>query len=145
MSPEDVYDDRERMSYMSTSQLAHNRQYQHDFNSSMQHSNSVPSLAMSRQTSNSSSNLTTGTTATGSENWETFSDASELEPERYEHYKGLHAANGMRVVGAHSYGHMAPPPKRRMYERIDEGDENSKTNTMEDREPSWSTEAEETY
>lgn len=146
MSPEDVYDDRERMSYMSTSQLNHDRQYQHDFHSSMQHSNSVPSLAnTSRQTSNTSSNLTTGTTATGSENWETFSDASELEPERYDHYGKLHTANGMRVVGTHNYGHMAPPPKRRMHERIDEGDENSKTIVMADREPSWSTEAEEAY
>jgi protein regulator of cytokinesis 1 len=146
MSPEDVYDDRERMSYMSTSQLNHNRQYHHDFHSSMQHSGSVPSLAnTSRQTSNTSSNLTTGTTATGSENWETFSDASELEPERYDHYGKPHAANGMRVIGTHNYGHMAPPPKRRMHERIDEGDENSKTIVMADREPSWSTETEETY
>jgi hypothetical protein len=133
MSPEDVYDDRERMSYMSTSQLNHNRHYQHDF----PHTSSVPSLGMSRQTSNTSSNLTTGTTATGSENWETFSDASELEPERrYEqHYKGL------------SYGHMAPPPakRHRFHERIEEGNENSKTIVMADREPSWSTETEETY
>lgn len=149
MSPEDVYDDRERMSYMSTSQLHHNRQYQHDLHSSMQHSTSVPSLAnTSRQTSNTSSNLTTGTTAMGgSENWETFSDASELEPERYDHYKGVHAANGMRVIGTHVYGHghMAPPPKKRMHERIEEGDENSTAIVMADREPSWTTETEETY
>ena len=143
MSPEDVYDDRERMSYLSTSQLNHNRQYQHDFHSSMQHSSSVPSLGMSRQTSNTSSNLTTATTATGSENWETFSDSSELEPQRHENYKGLHAANGMRVIGAHSYGQMAPPPKRQR--QFDEGNENSRTIVMADREPSWSTEAEDTY
>ena len=143
ISPEDVYDDRERMSYLSTSQLNHNRQYQHDFHSSMQHSSSVPSLGMSRQTSNTSSNLTTATTATGSENWETFSDSSELEPQRHENYKGLHAANGMRVIGAHSYGQMAPPPKRQR--QFDEGNENSRTIVMADREPSWSTEAEDTY
>ena len=83
----------------------------------------------------------------GSENWETFSDASELEPERYDHYKGVHAANGMRVIGTHVYGHghMAPPPKKRMHERIEEGDENSTAIVMADREPSWTTETEETY
>ena len=117
MSPEDVYTDHERMSYMSTSLLNHNRQQQHQYAAlpshqadpyyqphlSHQHHPSLsaasthstirsesvrhnppapPSTIVSRQTSNTSSNMTTGTTASGSENWETYSDASEMEPER---------------------------------------------------------------
>ncbi|EHY53093.1 Anaphase spindle elongation protein 1 [Exophiala dermatitidis] len=112
ISPEDVYDDRERMSYMSASLINRDRQQQqqqyHQPDSYFSHppsqtSGSIrngfdrstttrpphpsapPSAAMSvtsRQTSNTSSNLTTGTTASGSENWETYSDGSEMEPER---------------------------------------------------------------
>lgn len=109
-SPEDVYNDSERMSYMSVSliqreqqqkngngfhqptsqhqdqyyQSQHQRSYpsshssSHSQSVSHRHNPSAPaSLASaSRQTSNTSSNLTTGTTASGSENWETFSDGS---------------------------------------------------------------------
>lgn len=110
LSPEDVYDDRERMSYMSTSVLNRDRQQQqlqpqqsdpyytsqthqqqpaHSssgsiHNLSARHNPSAPpsTMSVSRQTSNTSSNMTTGTTASGSENWETYSDVSEAEPER---------------------------------------------------------------
>ena len=97
MSPEDVYDDRERMSYMSVSLFNRDRQQQHQqiqqqqqqyrqdhLHSSMSRTNpSVPPSLASRQTSNTSSNMTTGSTAaTGSENWETFSDNSEVENDR---------------------------------------------------------------
>ncbi|KAG9791519.1 hypothetical protein KCU88_g919, partial [Aureobasidium melanogenum] len=114
ISPEDVYDDRERMSYMSASLINRDRQQQiqqqqyhqpysyfshppsqtsgsirngfdRSTNTRPPHPSAPPSAAMSvasRQTSNTSSNLTTGTTASGSENWETYSDGSEMEPER---------------------------------------------------------------
>ncbi|KIW82238.1 hypothetical protein Z517_05265 [Fonsecaea pedrosoi CBS 271.37] len=118
MSPEDVYDDRERMSYMSASlinrggqqhpqyaplpshqsdpfyqsHVPHQHQHQpshsssnsiHSHSQSIRHNPSAPpSTIVSRQTSNTSSNMTTGTTASGSENWETYSDVSDMEPER---------------------------------------------------------------
>jgi len=138
ISPEDVYDDRERMSYVSASLIDRDRHYQQHqqthFNSSIQQSSARPT---SRQTSNTSSNLTTGTTATGSENWETFSDTSELEPER-ETKEGYH---GKRVGGP--YAHMAPPPKMRIHGRIDERDEN--TMRAHGSDAAWSTELEETF
>lgn len=121
ISPEDVYDDRERMSYMSASLIDRDKHYQQHLNlhNSIQQN---PARPASRQTSNTSSNLTTGTMASGSENWETFSDTSEMEPERDArdaYYSKLH---GKRTGGA--YTHMAPPPKMRAQQRIDEGDEN---------------------
>ena len=138
ISPEDVYDDRERMSYVSTSLIDRDRHYQQHqqthFHSSVQQSSARPT---SRQTSNTSSNLTTGTTATGSENWETYSDTSELEPER-DTKEGYH---GKRVGGP--YGHMAPPPKMRIHGRIDERDEN--TMRVHGSDAAWSTELEETF
>lgn len=115
-SPDDPYDDRERMSYMSASlfnrdraiqsqmvaQSHHHHQGVEDFNSSVlrhqhhQHQHhpapaaasaaaaAAAVLPPSRQISEtlssaSSSNLTTGTTASGSENWETYSDVSAME------------------------------------------------------------------
>ncbi|EXJ78593.1 hypothetical protein A1O1_08994 [Capronia coronata CBS 617.96] len=135
ISPEDVYDDRERMSYMSTSLLNRDRdrpQQQQQQQQQSQHSQpdsyipdqpshsmststsirghshshgpgsrphpSAPPSTMSatsRQTSNTSSNMTNGTTASGSENWETYSDGSEMEPERDvrdTYYSKVHAA-----------------------------------------------------
>ncbi|EXJ84334.1 hypothetical protein A1O3_05001 [Capronia epimyces CBS 606.96] len=134
ISPEDVYDDRERMSYMSTSVLNRDRQQQQPHYPPSQHSRSdshshqpqyqpshslststsiqshsqgsrphhpsAPASTMSgasRQTSNTSSNMTTGTTASGSENWETYSDTSEMEPERdarEAYYAKIHAGAG---------------------------------------------------
>jgi Ase1/PRC1/MAP65 family protein len=124
MSPEDVYDDRERMSYMSASTYNRDRAmigHQEDFQTSVirhgggHHLHNVPPPA-SRQISNTSSNLTTGTTASGSENWETYSDASQIEPEpdaRDMYYDKVRAANPSKRPGE-VYGMMAPPPKMRM-------------------------------
>lgn len=122
VSPEDVYDDRERMSYMSASMIDREKHYQQhtSFHASIQQN---PARPASRQTSNTSSNLTTGTTAGGSENWETYSDASEMEAEhdaRDTHHSKVYAK---RAGGP--YGHMAPPPKMRVQDRIDERDENT--------------------
>jgi Ase1/PRC1/MAP65 family protein len=155
VSPEDVYDDRERMSYMSASLLQRdqNAVYQnnhHDFDSSMHRyapSASNTSQMPSRQISNSSSNLTTGTTASGSENWESYSDnGSELEPERDlrdPYYAKTHATGGKRLPGG--YAQMAPPAKMRMHNRIDEGRENARMVRVEGSDAAWSTEASETY
>lgn len=82
-----------------------------------------PARPASRQTSNTSSNLTTGTTASGSENWETFSDASEAEAERDARDAYHTKVYGKRTGGP--YGHMAPPAKMRVQERIEERDENA--------------------
>lgn len=145
MSPEDVYDDRERMSYMSASLVDRERQYQQNIHL---HSSVQQHIApqISRQTSNTSSNMTTGTTASGSENWETYSDTSEMEPER-EVRDGYYAkVNGKRMAGAHPYAHMAPPPKMRMHDRIEERDENVMVGArVEGSDAAWSTELEETY
>lgn len=114
ISPEDVYDDRERMSYMSASVINRDHHYQQhstNFHASIQIQPN-PARPASRQTSNTSSNLTTGTTASGSENWETYSDASELEPDR----DGYYIKGAGKRPGA-PYGHMAPPPKMRSHER----------------------------
>jgi Ase1/PRC1/MAP65 family protein len=163
-SPEDVYDDRERMSYMSASVLNRDRLQQHQYaalpshqadpyyqphlshqhhpshsSSASIHSHSqslrqnpsaTPSTIVSRQTSNTSSNMTTGTTASGSENWETFSDGSEMEPERDvrdNYYSKVHTnttnalgmsynANGQRRPMATARevlaGQMGPPPTK---------------------------------
>jgi hypothetical protein len=74
--------------------------------------------------------MTTGTTASGSENWETYSDASELEPERdvrdahhpYSHGQISHVSanplalgqsiNGQKRPMANVAGAMAPPPAK---------------------------------
>ena len=93
MSPEDVYTDHERMSYMSTSmlnrdhqQMNQSQQYhpahqpQEMLHSSLQQRPTAPPSIASRQTSNTSSNLTTASTApSGSENWETYEDESEID------------------------------------------------------------------
>lgn len=124
MSPEDVYDDRERMSYMSASLLSRDRAmmgHQDEFQSSIiRHGGGYPMHQapppISRQISNTSSNLTTGTTASGSENWETYSDASQIEPEpdaREVYYSKVRAANPSKRPGE-GYGMMAPPPKMRI-------------------------------
>ena len=136
MSPEDVYDDGERMSYMSASLSKRDRAmigHGEDFQSSViRHGggyqmHKVPPPA-SRQISETSSNLTTGTTASGSENWETYSDASQIEPEtdaRDVYYAKVRAANPIKRP-AEGFGMMAPPPKMRMINQVslvEQGDE----------------------
>ena len=74
--------------------------------------------------------MTTGTTASGSENWETYSDGSELEPERDvrdAYHSRMHtqapAANPLALsqsINGHNQkrpltavpGSMAPPPAK---------------------------------
>ncbi len=127
MSPEDVYDDRERMSYMSASLSHHDRAMrgqQEAFHSSVIRHGGAPPLhnmppPANRQISNTSSNLTTGTTASGSENWETYSDHSQIEPEsdaRDVYYAKVRAANPSKRPGD-GYGMMVPPPKMRMVQQ----------------------------
>jgi Ase1/PRC1/MAP65 family protein len=174
MSPEDVYDDRERMSYMSTSMLNRDRQFQYHqqqypslnhqpqqelFHQSM--SRSVqgqmlpPPAPVSRQTSNTSSNLTNGTTATStsaSENWETYSDYSEAEPDaRNDYYRmQMQASSNAGKRGPGGYGHMAPPPaKMRMHPSQIYGhrmeEQDENRGRVDGSDAAWSTEPEETY
>lgn len=139
ISPEDVYDDRERMSYMSASLIDREKHYQQHVNlhSSIQQN---PARPASRQTSNTSSNLTTGTTA-GSENWETFSDTSEMETEREGRDVYYSKVHGKRTAGA--YAHMAPPAKMRVQNSIIESDENAMRINGSD--AAWCTDDTETF
>ena len=73
ITPEDVYDDRERMSYAHYSIIESEQNTPKQY--PPQRTQYIPS-ADSRQISTTS---TTTTTASGSENWETFDDASEPE------------------------------------------------------------------
>ena len=73
ITPEDVYDDRERMSYAQYSAMESEQDTPKQY--PPQRAQYIPS-ADSRQISTTS---TTTTAASGSENWETFDDASEPE------------------------------------------------------------------
>ncbi|KAI4186829.1 MAG: hypothetical protein L6R41_003214 [Letrouitia leprolyta] len=99
ISPEDVYDDRERMSYVTSSAMQSEQntpQNYRDLQASkhydprhQQKSHYAP-IADSRQISTTS---TSTTAASGSENWETFDDASEPEVDASEaYYAKLRAA-----------------------------------------------------
>lgn len=110
ISPEDVYDDRERMSYIKTSALAqpgrdrgHDRdprQNHREFQNSTgvdhryQHQDQRIHPAEVRQISATS---TITTTTSGSENWETFDDASEPEVDVSDaYYAKLRAAKNIK-------------------------------------------------
>ena len=99
ITPEGVYDDRERMSYVTTSMMHSERntpQTYRDVQAATrydtrhrQHGQYVPT-ADSRQISTTS---TSTTAASGSENWETFDDASEPEIDASDaYYAKLRAA-----------------------------------------------------
>ncbi|KAL4807637.1 microtubule associated protein-domain-containing protein [Aspergillus unguis] len=114
VSPEDVYDDRQR-SFMSSSIFS---QRSTGFSQSSQSSNSSGSLKSSlqgfprpnpylqhappppapRQVSNTS---TVDTVVTGSENWETFDDGSDSDGEADDYYAKLRAAHGKRLADDH--------------------------------------------
>lgn len=113
VSPEDVYDDRQR-SFMSASVMSNSRStgFSHSsqssqsslsLNSSTQgyprlnpYLNQAPPPPALRQTSNSS---TVNTATSGSENWETFDDASESEADASDvYYAKLRAAHGKRFA-----------------------------------------------
>lgn len=103
--------------------------------------------------------MTTGSTATSaSENWETYSDVSEIEPERdprqaYLSKLQMHASATAGKRTAADYGHMAPPPAKmimhatQIYSQADQGFQQQDENRsrVEGSEGAWSTEAEETY
>lgn len=96
ITPEDVYDDRERMSYVPTSMMQSERNTPQNYRDAQasaryntRHQQYVP-VADSRQISTTS---TSTTAASGSENWETFDDASEPEIDLSEaYYAKLRAA-----------------------------------------------------
>jgi hypothetical protein len=116
VSPEDVYDDRQR-SFMSSSIFS---QRSTGFSQSSQSSASSVSLKSSlqgqfprpnpylqhappppapRQVSNASSASAADTITTGSENWETFDDGSESDGDASEaYYARLRAAHGKRLA-----------------------------------------------
>ena len=83
ITPEDVYDDRERMSYAHYSALGSEQNTPKQYRSHQQQRSQHIPPADSRQISTTS---TTTTTASGSENWETFDDASEPEVDASEAY-----------------------------------------------------------
>lgn len=92
ITPEDVYDDRERMSYVTSSamhseqntpQTYRDLQTARHYDPHHQTKSHYAPVADSRQISSTS---TTTTAATGSENWETFDDASEPEVDATEAY-----------------------------------------------------------
>lgn len=164
MSPEDVYDDRERMSYMSASLFNRDRamlgHQQEDFQSSVirhgghhHHHHPMQTIApapptTNRQISDSSSNMTTGTTASGSENWETYSDASQIEAENDGgregvYYAKVRAGNPSSKRSGEMYGVMAPPPKMRMVNQsstMERGDDGRGVR-IEGSDPDWTHEA----
>ncbi|KAL8923213.1 MAG: hypothetical protein Q9172_003232 [Xanthocarpia lactea] len=111
ITPEDVYDDRERMSCVTSSAVPSEQNTPQDYRDlqasrhydphHQQKSRYAP-VADSRQISSTS---TTTTAATGSENWETFDDASEPEVDATEaYYAKLRAAKmGKRMTPEGGY------------------------------------------
>ena len=117
ITPEDVYDDRERMSYVPTSMMQSNRnnpQAYREAQASARHGpyykqqgQYVPT-ADSRQISTTSTSMTG---ASGSENWETFDDASEPEVDTSDaYYAKLRAAKGGKRFTPE--GGYTPPGKK---------------------------------
>ncbi|KAL8900693.1 MAG: hypothetical protein Q9192_000943 [Flavoplaca navasiana] len=111
ITPEDVYDDRERMSYVTSSAMQSEQntpqnyrdlQASRHFDPHQQQKGRYVPVADSRQISSTS---TTTTAATGSENWETFDDASEPEVDATEaYYAKLRAAKmGKRMTPEGGY------------------------------------------
>ena len=112
VSPDDVYDDRERMSYVHSSmvrpQSSRTNTYdgvQMDAHDAYPQQQGYPrSIAGSRQISTTS---TATNTVSGSENWETYEDTSDGEAEHREAYQDrLRAARGKRYTP--EGGHGAP-------------------------------------
>lgn len=123
ISPEDIYDDRSQNSYLNASitqykpglshtlrnlntSMTQNGSYYHNQNSYLngiqEPQSRPPSAPSSRQTSN---NSTIHTVASGSENWETYDDASEPEVDATEvYYSKLRAAQGKRLTPEAHYG-----------------------------------------
>ena len=135
ISPEDVYDDREHMSYAPpgypnpAAARSIPQSYHHDFHSSSsssthdpryqphhhqyQHQQYIQQAPTTSSSSNPNDNtriVSTTSTATsqavsGSENWETYDDASEPEPDASDaYYAKLKAARGKRMTPEGGYG-----------------------------------------
>ena len=114
ISPEDVYDDRGQTSYMNSSMMnsqCNTPQNYRDLPSSThyethyQQTNHYVPHTDSRQISSTST--ATNTNVSGSENWETYDDASEPEPDVSEaYYAKLKAARGKRLTPEGGY---SPP------------------------------------
>ncbi|KAA6408492.1 MAG: hypothetical protein FRX48_07574 [Lasallia pustulata] len=110
ITPEDVYDDREHMSYMNSTTLLHSHsntpQNYHEVQKTQQYDmryqqDHYAPTADSRQVSVAS---TATNTVSGSENWETYDDASEPEPDASEaYYAKLKAARGKRFTPEGGY------------------------------------------
>ncbi|KAI9831317.1 MAG: hypothetical protein M1819_005091 [Sarea resinae] len=110
VSPEDVYYDRSHTSYMQSSLMHSTRstpQCYQDLHASIQYSHNrpaqdqYPNMAGSRQISVASS---ASNAVSGSENWETYDDASEPEPDASEaYYAKLRAARGKRFTPEGGY------------------------------------------
>ena len=125
VSPEDVYDDRQR-SFMSASVMSNHRPLgiSHSSHSSLSSlslnssqgypranpylSHAPPPPAL-RQTSSSSAG---NTTISGSENWETFDDASDAEADASDvYYAKIRAAHGKRFAPDDSMDFMGKKSK----------------------------------
>ena len=126
ITPEDVYDDRERMSYVPTPMLQSDRNTPRDCRDAQpsaryntRHQQYVP-IADSRQISTTS---TSTTAASGSENWETFDDASEPEVDLTDAcYGKLRAAKtGKRFEPEGGYGPPRGDPGKRLKSLYDAG------------------------
>ncbi|KAI9820980.1 MAG: hypothetical protein M1832_003452 [Thelocarpon impressellum] len=116
VSPEDVYDDREQMSYVHPSRI-HSQQTTpqtcQDLQRSTRYGDPHPQQQQQQhfQQGNAARQFSTTSSATntvsGSENWETYDDASEPEMDASEaYYAKLRAARGKRFTP--DGGHAAP-------------------------------------
>lgn len=112
ITPEDVYDDREHMSYMDSSTPLHSHsntpQNYRDVQTTQRYDtryqqDQYAALVDSRQVSATS---TASNAVSGSENWETYDDASEPEPDASEaYYAKLRATRGKRFTPDGGYTH----------------------------------------
>ncbi|KAI9759210.1 MAG: hypothetical protein M4579_002497 [Chaenotheca gracillima] len=117
VSPEDVYDDRERQSYQQHGQAQRYdgmppppSSYHSNYSYESSHASHIEA---SRQPSEVSS---VSNAVSGSENWETYDDASDPEPDASDlYYARLRAANNKRFTpeGGHTspYGGAGKRPK----------------------------------
>ncbi|TFA99426.1 Anaphase spindle elongation protein 1 [Trichoderma ghanense] len=104
VDPEDVYDDQSQLGRIGRpdSNMSHHRQnsYLEDEYDDVRYSSvrGVPRYPQSLQGRHTSSTSTTSTVVTGSENWETYDDNSEPEPDVSDAYFAkLRAARGKRA------------------------------------------------
>ena len=118
IEPEDVYDDGPRpMSTRSNSNLSHQQQtnyydedYYEDKYATIRAPHQQPQQPPVRHISNTSY---TSTAISGSENWETYDDNSEPEPDASDaYYAKLRAARGKRPEPEHGHGPASSAAKR---------------------------------